>query len=219
MVNQNYKHSLNKLMFLLIICGSFYLAPAQDLTKEETVNYINKKLVEAIDFGIYDEKDGYLLNQKFSVKGDFIEFTLKRANSKKDCYSSHKYEGKNRIVLLKPKHIKEIEEMSVDSNQTIGLMKVSFLPKLVKYEDSQTIGSHTKKTKRVYWYTDIWGTRHYADEDNGYTTDCNTTNETGTMNWITLYYIKEEANSGSKLIKALNHLIDLYKAEDDPFGN
>lgn len=43
--------------------------------------------------------------------------------------------------------------------------------------------------------------------------------DTKSVSYANMIYLKADSTSFSKIIKALNHLRDLLKAEDDPFGN
>lgn len=219
MKNQIYPQFIVFLFFILVPIISIR---AQDLTKEETVNYINKKLKEALDHGVYTDTHGYLLDQSFKLEGDFIIFSQKRATSTGSCYSSKDYtkayESFEYESRIKANYIKQTKEISTPSNPSIGKIEISFHPKLVKSEKVITIGTHTHYWKKVYNGVVHYGERLY-DEISDYKTECNTSKETLTITMHPLYFVKESENSGSKLIKALTHLIDLYKAEDDPFGN
>jgi len=142
------------------------------LTKEETINYINKKVKEAKGF-------------------DMINFN---GVSEKvlDCGFKKSYSGENiecieikgkysYLTEFNPAHIKMLTEVNLYGNQVVGCIAIDLIGKTAKF--SSNFGLNESRTQ------------------------------------ASIIYLKSDPDNYKRISKALLHLRDLYKAEDDPFDN
>lgn len=214
MENQNYKHPMTKLIFLLIICGSFYLAPAQDLTKEETVNYINKKLNETAGryLTIKDEKG---VIEPVYYYSSVLELNDNKITYTKNWGTERNKRNSKMVAPCGYKEVKEVITFSLDKILNIEL-----------YDPQENVNAPlgviriTMSQNTMNLDGTIWGEAEVKVDDN-YARDCifAPLPVVGFTKWTLLPYLKGDGSDGNKIKKALEYLRDLAKAEDDPFGN
>ncbi len=233
MKTQNYKHPITKLIFLLIICGSFYLAPAQDLTKEETVNYINKKLNDIkgnyITETIYDYDGNNNIEEKKTLYNHsanlvlnddkiFLTTTWGTMREKYRNYETFK-NGEGVTVYVYP--CGYVESTRVYSFSLEKIIDIDFYNNVegesdpigtIRINTSNKAGEYKRTDKKAF--LGIIPREKYYGKCSfwGYP-------EEYRVSGILLHYLKGDGSDGNKIKKALEYLRDLAKAEDDPFGN
>lgn len=184
------------------------------LTKEETVNYINKKLKESIDF---EFRDLYVLSSTIEITECSITVTQEFSNYQNESAKSNHadfYKLYNRFEF-NPAQIGFIEKVTGMTGETGEQLQISLNSKTGKYigirfanvEKERTVykpivGSHlrSKEIETYYEYEKIRESKLPEDE-------------------ININYLGSDKTNFNKLKKAFEHLRDLCKAEDDPFGN
>lgn len=236
---------MKKLLTLIAILCNVTICFAQGaaLTKEETVNYINKKLGEVLNL----KMDNYPFNVRKTNRGnnddywkvnsvyitdnhlsyensDILIHTDQIANTLNKCYQVGEdiYGSKRTTIHFNPRHVTKIEVVS-DNEEKIGTLRIDFIPNTVKW-DNHKYEFNIMTQRDVKEYTgmkDFFGNPIYRD---AYAWDykCdNTYKSTNTPKGdaVFIYFLKSEPSNANKLVKAFNHLIDLHKAEDDPFGD
>jgi hypothetical protein len=172
------------------------------LTKDETLNYIQKKLSEAVGL-TYNEKDDKItvVKNDISFEGEKIKihyeygklYNAAKRTSQPECSPSYD------VIII------------VDQLISPTLITESFIE----------MGKENKATGYIQCNLSSAGNRYKADlkKCRGYSWDVS--------NWIpqiqssnfTVNYSKEDPTNFKKLKNALEHLRDLCKAEDDPFAN
>ncbi|WP_234109970.1 hypothetical protein [Chryseobacterium sp. R2A-55] len=215
--------NMQRLTIFLLMLLSFNLCYSQgaSLTKEETVNYINKKLKDLVGYtSAWSNKTRvYILENNFKSLGEgkysyneywsngktksIKDYEWVREDKMNGGYSGSKFERSFNAA-----YIKSITDAGVDSdNASIGKIKISFgsdAVKLDRTDYTQTQKEHPNNRNFDYnWYY-----REY-----------NTSSSSKLESYLILYYPKIDSEDGKKLMKALQYLVDLEKAEDDPFGN
>lgn len=176
-----------QLLICLLTCYSFSTI-AQDkamLTKEETVNYLDKKMKDIITF-----------KSRFDI-GSFTDASVISTNSKIQVLFSSNYADGYRTettITLDPSKIISIEEGTTSSD--IDLLIINVTPNTCKYVKFVT-QSDPQPNNYNYWSK-------------------NTT--TLQPSKIEIPYLKYDGTNFNKFKKALEHLRDLCKAEEDPFG-
>lgn len=208
-------------LFFFIFSSNFFYAQGAGLTKEETVNYINKKIKEVIGYKSVwrnSTSSAYILENNLKYHGEgkysFNEYwsngktkTIKDYEWKReDKMGEGGYDGSELERSFNAAYITSVTDYGEDpDNKSIGRIKISFSSdavKLTRTDYTQTIKEHNNNENMDYnWY--------YRD----YTTNSSTKYES----YIILHYPKIDAEDGKKLMKALKYLVDLEKAEDDPF--
>lgn len=154
------------------------LAQKEMLTKEETINYLNKKLQET-DGRDRIESDGRSYrysNLSFLIKGDNIE--LKYKETRPDPMWPSAYE----TFLFNPG---DITRVSLFGKKLTGVGEI-------------WIGFSSKTARRSC---------------------CSATANLSDVDYAYLPYFAGAPDNFLKIEKALLHLRNLAKAEDDPFGN
>ena len=177
------------------------------LTKEETVNYLNKKLKECI--GHYrqtpvtgeDDRIFYYHNVSFTLSGSTLKLYMKYSNYKegtgtKEC----DYFLIDWTVEFNPIHITQITEKSNTKNSPVGGIDVKFISKIAVEESDYYQRNVNNDNGRCFGLALAKETHYSVD-----TTD--------------LGFLQADPSNFNKIKKALEHLRDLSKAEDDPFGN
>jgi len=226
------------LFFALTLTSvSLFAQDKASLTKDETINYINKKLQETLeiefnyDFDViyknyperlsFKQKKMYIINNSIRLNSNgTITHTDKIASSLSSCYQENYYYGSKKCeVRFNPIHITKVDTVST-SDSRIGQLKITFLANTEKWEKHKyEYKMHTDKTKKVFSHYDFFGNAVYYDETNTtYSCDDSWSSTDVPKGDLVIYYFKSDPENGKKLIKAFSHLIDLYKAEDDPFG-
>lgn len=188
----------NQLILFVLTIWSLNLYPQEkaSLTKDETVNYIKKKIVDINDY--YTDTS----NSNSTTYKD-IRFTLNESK----VYISYEialkaYGWCNGYSLIytysyvfDASQITEIEEIKSSGNNSVSFLKLSFANKIVNYDYSQK----------------------GCNFDNNRIQVENSTSEN--INTATIPFVSADPSTFNKLKKAIEYLRDLLKAEDDPFGN
>lgn len=198
---------------------------AQDLTKEETVNYINKKIKETNGHYLtqkWSDEIGdltlYYYSSDFYLKGDKIFYQRHRGtheekqNGKKiivggkvyDFYPC-RYVEITDLYSFSPENIISIEKFNDTEykNNPVGTLII-------------TVSNNTAKLVRTF------GRITWEFTEGNYSGQCaNFEEERSNYSYDQIYlsYLKGDETNFNKLKKALEYLRDLAKAEDDPFGN
>lgn len=199
---------------LLVCLLVLYSLPsfAQDkamLTKEETINYINKKSNECEEHTrtiIGTGGIAYTMHYwdlQVSLSNDKVVLYSKSSN-----YSNSSTGDKNcsdyftRVTTqtFNPAHIVSITDGATNKNEPLG----SVIIKLV----SKTGVAN----QQVHKYT--WNNGNGTCSRWGSVGD-----DTYSVNEIGLGFLQSDPTNFNKIKKALEHLKALYKAEDDPFGD
>lgn len=194
---------MKRIILSFALVGIFATSFAQNatLTKEETVNYINKKLAECHEHK-KTPSNGKLTptidNQSISLSdAGLITKTLKRSVtlSGADCPNGKLYDYEK----FNAAHIVSIEaDKNYDESEAVGTIKLTLL--------SNT--GHQTSTVEAY-------TRVLM----GRCTDWKEVDRSEAKSSVAyLYYLKGDPTNFNKVKKAFEYLRDLVKAEDDPFG-
>jgi len=142
------------------------------LSKEETINYINKKVQEAIGH-----------ERIWGSKGSsekVLECGFKKIYSGENIKYEYKDGPYSFVVEFNPAHIKTLQDITVNGNKIVGNILIVLIGQTAKSTESGKLES---------------------------------------VNYITMVYLKSDPDNYNRISKALLHLRDLYKAEDDPFDN
>ncbi|MCW3074542.1 MAG: hypothetical protein JWP69_1611 [Flaviaesturariibacter sp.] len=184
---------MKKIFFLLIAVWLFLSVQAQEgrqLTKAETVNYLEKKFKETeglkrrlrLPIASYSEDKA----KRSCPIDDFVialtgcTATISFTNN---C-SNYTFNSKGYTYKFDPKDIRKIEI----------------------YNDSSFVASSPIESLKIY----------FNGSSVRYTcSDC----DTRAIEVMTLPYFKGDGKNFDKIRKAFFHLSSLCKAEDDPFGN
>ncbi|MCW3074544.1 MAG: hypothetical protein JWP69_1613 [Flaviaesturariibacter sp.] len=213
---------MQKILFSFLLFSWTFNLLAQEkaaLTKEETVNYIQKKLQEATENSFFEESNKefrYCWIQTISLNGDILRIHHSVNNNKeketasytkhpcdedrnKRCYDCY-YKKHVTTISFNPSYIADIViDPDVNTTSAIGRMIIKLNTKTAKYH-----------------------TIAYGSYDEGRCECCLSTgkrSETDNVdNTVFFYYLQADAANFTKLKKAFEHLRDLFKAEDDPFG-
>lgn len=222
---------------LTLLNVSLFAQDKASLTKDETINYINKKLQETFeiefnsDFDViyknyperlsYKVKKMYILSNSIKLNSNgTITHTDKIASSLSSCYQESYYYGSKKCeVSFNPIHIIKVDTVS-NNDPRIGLLKITFLANTEKWEKHKyEYKMHTEKKKKVFSHHDFFGNAvYYDDVTTSYSCDNSWSSTDVPKGNLIIYFFKSDPENGKKLIKAFSHLIDLGKAEDDPFG-
>lgn len=194
---------MKKTITILAVCFSIATSFAQNatLTKEETVNYINKKLAECTSYK-KTTSDGVTLTieyERISLSdANLITKSTKRSRmvNGNDCPRNELYNYDKFNVV----HIVGIElDKNYDDSEAIGTIKIKLLPKT----------GHLTWTSEAYTRVLMGRCTDWKEVDR----------QEMTVSEIRMYYLKGDPTNFNKIKKALEYLRDLAKAEDDPFGN
>ncbi|WP_448697575.1 hypothetical protein ACFGVR_12780 [Mucilaginibacter sp. AW1-3] len=159
------------------------------LTKDETISYINKKVVEATDHAIqFTNMSLTIIDASFSKasKEGYITLTYKRIGDSQ-------WQDDYRTVVFNPAHIVNIVAEGDEVRTTSPVSNVVL----------KLVGKTASYTRRVrnhgayYWQSP--------------------TEES--LSSINVPFLQSDPTNFGKLKKALEYLKTLCKAEDDPFAN
>ena len=157
---------------------------AQDamLTKEETINYLQKKLLEVEGREQIFEHNSIVVRNKYhtpsiTMKGSSVKVTLFISNSEGE---------KPRFAIdeFNPAYIARVEVLKPKLDEGIGSVAILFDRRVVKRTDQFMFDGKPRDVGFVY-----------------------------------IPYYATIPQNGERVMKALLHLRDLAKAEEDPFGN
>ncbi|MFD1630959.1 hypothetical protein [Pseudopedobacter beijingensis] len=215
---------MKQLTTILLVLFSINMCYSQgaSLTKEETVNYINNKITESINkIHPYRVQNNNLIiyENRFRLGSNGkVQYSCDFASDNSGCYQNqYKRDGNveyyKRIlseIEFSPIHIQSIEIMPTLNN--VGLIKLQFISNALKqihysYSEKKNIrypgngDAYSDCYSRDYAFGKRYTDKYFHYEDSIY-----------------IPYVKIDKED-QKIIKAFNYLIDLSKAEDDPFGN
>lgn len=194
------------------------MAQGPSLTKEETVNYINKKLAEVLEKSIGGEF--ITLNKlTYMEDGGYISHEDKMETSTAGCSRNNSlpYNGKYTKLTFKPEHVTRIDSVASGS-AAIGILRITLLPNTAKWSVTNYHKSVTAVYKKKYSHTDFWGNAQYNNEYSHDKVECLSNPGSPGSNRVYVYFLKADPANFGKLQRAFNHLVALYKAEDDPFA-
>ncbi|MGN0021670.1 MAG: hypothetical protein ACI35Z_12790 [Sphingobacterium hotanense] len=205
---------------LFFFCVMICKAQNATLTKEETINYINKKANEV--GGHFrsvpaDKNSGiikyYYSQNDVSFANDKLRIVQQRRNYPDNGFGGDVYpcdfHSQTHEDFFNPAHIVSIEKhTNFKQDEPVGTLKI-----ILKGNVGQSNFSTYTPTKRVTnTEHKYYGHCHDLQEYIPYRTK-------NTVNFIYLSYLQSDDSNYDKLKKALLYLRDLMKAEDDPFGN
>ncbi|HEX8576296.1 MAG TPA: hypothetical protein VF677_08385 [Flavobacterium sp.] len=215
------------LLICLLVLSSISLF-AQDkaaLTKEETINYLNKKAEEIIGHyrtinenlrnGTTKDVKYYYFSNSVSIDGNNVIFKQEKRNYKDEgvyvnsyrtYYPCDYYEMRQKNIF-NPSHILSIEKStSKVAGEPIGVIEIT-----LKGNTGQRQAHISNPTEKMtYEQSDHYGKCFYLEEAPFY-------KESSKV--VYFNYLQSDDSNFNKIKKALEYLRDLFKAEDDPFGN
>jgi hypothetical protein len=218
------KNAGKTIAIVLFTLWGFSQAQAQNaaLTKEETINYINKKIEETTNH-YFSVKGGdgvvrklYYAFSSFELRGNKIVYKRSRRTYPEKQYGKREW-VENRYAQIYPCDYFTLEhEMSFAPENIISVEEE---PPLIPENKNDPVGSiKVTLVKNTALFEIVAGN---PTEGDGFR--CATfkmgTPETHTVSEIYISYLKGDGSNFNKLKKALEYLRDLAKAEDDPFGN
>jgi len=197
---------MRNLLFILLLAFSNTLAAQPVLTKQETVNYIQKKLNEGVG-----HKSSYNKLMDADVRINDCSFTYNEVvnNDKTKPNYREDYNTYTFNIL----HIKSF--VSVEDGD-LSYLRINLTGK------TGLIKSYTKQYNPKF--KNQWVNDSRYDNGGYYDTKLDrydfesTSTITRSTDFILIRYLKSDATNFNKLKKAFEHLHDLCKAEDDPFG-
>jgi len=196
-------NKMKKEIFLYLLLLTSFSSFAQEktmLTKEETINYINKKLKECE--GHFRTPDGsaftggvakkmHYTSLSFNADGDRVSLSINSSNYSERKYTSDYFE-RYTTQQFNPSQILSITEGASDKSEPLGIIIIKF------------ISNSCISKQNVYWY----GSDGFGNHDG---TKTFSVKESG------LVFLSADPSNFNKIKKALEHLRDMYKAGDDPF--
>jgi hypothetical protein len=234
MKTENYSKIIKAFFFFFFSFASIIDIQSQDLTKDETVNYINRRIHEnnghyrTNTFHIFDENKNrrsyaekimYNHSSNIEFKDNKIALTTTwgTMNEKYTSYQTFQnYEGKT--VYVYP--CGYIESTAVYFFSPDKIINIEFFdPKAKENEPIGVILITVSKNSGKVKHTDKIADVSISGEK--YIGKCGFYSfpEEYFVESMFLYYLKGDGSEGNKIKKALEYLRDLAKAEDDPFGN
>lgn len=205
------------ILLFLIFSTTSYCQEKASLTKEETVNYLKKKLnnIEG-----YAGSNTYVNSCSIS-SGDNckIDYRVESSNMVLAEVKSRSFEDVGLIktslkISFDLTLVKEIQDLG--GNESVGKIKViltssSGKQQVVKNEVIKLRRNGADEYERVYPDAPEFALYYKKTVEK--------LNENSFSNYVYLYYLKADDSNFSKIKKAFDYLIALCKAEDDPFGN
>lgn len=186
---------------LALLNVSLFAQDKATLTKDETVNYLERKIKEIV--GHYRKPDGsnerlYFKNTSVSYRDNLLTISTTRKNLLEDNKNCRYVEREN-TVSFNPKDIIEIKFEGKNESEPVGIIKVIFTSQVCK---------------------EIWDAYAYKMQNNyGTCYDWRKTDhQEFSKKEILIPFLASDSTNFTKFKKALEHLRDLCKAEDDPFG-
>lgn len=196
------------LIYLLALCSvSSFAQEKTALTKEETINYLSKKAGEVIN-NKRTASDGYtryMLEHTIRLSGENVVVYFKRSSHLESPRNDCSYYYQENWQTFNPAHIVEIIDESNKSGEVLGAVKIKLISKTgnSKFEIVTRKGNGYPQASALYC-------------------DCCQSNYQPSIvnptEYIYITYLSSDPSNFNKIKKALEHLRDLYKAEDDPFG-
>lgn len=209
---------MKQLITILLVLFSINMCYSQgaSLTKEETVNYINKKFQEVeghyqtIDMGsaaFWGPRylKMYYSANKIQLSGSKLIVTRVRSNYQslssytRNYYPCDYYRAEY-VTTFDPLMIKEIKlNQENRANEPVGSISILLKSKIatVQYEGAGAKYKH----------------------DDGKCTELQYSKESQSIDHTGINFIQTDPANFNKIKQAFEYLIALLKAEDDPFGN
>jgi len=206
--------NLTTILFMLLNINLCYSQGA-GLTKEETIKYINKKLKDVEGYKTAwsnTKKTAYILESKMIDLGEGkYKYVYYYSDGRNFCTQAvNGYSGSRFNKEFKVVHIKSITDDGVSPyNSSIGIIKIIFLENAVKSWAKDYHHSFQERTSGYGYTYNVWNV--YFCKENDRVAEYETT--------INLFYPKTDPEDGKRLLKAMQYLVDLEKAADDPFGD
>jgi hypothetical protein len=202
-------------LFAIMATSSFAQQKAM-LTKEETINYIKKKITDCLKLR---DKDKYYLEYSSLKISDcdvkvyysyVTELGGLPTNESRFSYKEYNYEAS-----FNPMQILEISINDATSSADVGAISIKMKAKTAK--KSIVTGKYVEK-KNPYYQGSPYQDRNGKWWDATYQKYEKNEGALIATDFITIPYLKSDPDNFNKLKKAFEHLRDLCKAEDDPFG-
>jgi hypothetical protein len=193
---------MKRLISVLFVAVSMLGLSAQvDLDKYETAAYLNNKVYECEGYSRTVPgkafADGqarlmYFSDLRFKTVDNRVEFTytMRNYSGVDERYGVNDFKC-SRILSFDPGEITTITESTTNKSESLGLI-------MLKLNSNSGLF-----TERVWYY------KGYYDDHDG-------ERKVSTSEVGIIYFIADATNF-TKINNALNHLIKLYKSEDDPF--
>lgn len=196
------------LICILALCCAYSFAQEKaTLTKEETINYLSKKAGEVVN-NKRTASDGYtryMLRHNVSLSAESVVIYFKRSSHLQKAYNDCSYYYQENWQTFNPAHIIDITNEPSKNGEVLGVVTIKLISKTgnTKFE---VVGS---------------GPNRYFQDSARYCNCCEDKYEPTVVNpteYIYFSYLSSDPTNFNKIKKALEHLKNLYKAEDDPFG-
>ena len=186
---------------LALLNVSLFAQDKATLTKDETVNYIERKIKEIV--GHYRTPEGF--NERLYFKNTFVYYKdnlLTISTTRKNILENNfncRYVEKENTISFNPKDIIEIKFEGKNESEPVGIIKVIFTSQVCK--------------EILYAYA------YKMQKSDGTCYDLRQTDhQEFSKKEILIPFLASDSTNFTKIKKALEHLRDLCKAEDDPFG-
>lgn len=205
---------MKKILLLSVLTMGALASFSQEkatLTKEETINNLNKKIKEIDGHYRTDSKALYYYSQSVSKSSEQIIVTSSYRNYADNPRVNDYYKGnvypcdyfENSFShTFNPGHIKSISLKS-NPNDPVAIIVITLIGKTAS---ERFVNAGTT--------TNING-GNYGGKCNGWATP----EKSSSTSEIWFPFLQSDPTNFNKIKKALEYLRDLYKAEDDPFGN
>jgi hypothetical protein len=198
---------MKKILFICsmtLLHASLHAQAKAPLDKFSTEQYLRRKIKEIE--GHYrtpvgsSERLYFIEASSLLFSNNSLEISTKRKNkieSRAYNCSYHEYEN---TVVFNPKDIMDIQFEGKNADDPVGILKIIFNAQVCK----ETLAVYGYKTKLSSGYCDDWiqsGRDVFSKKE------------------ILIPFLVSDETNFSKIKKAFEHLRDLCKADDDPFGN
>ena len=173
----------------------------KELTKEETVTYLNKKLDEVQEQWIVENNGSKQFIKWINVKNQDSELSISdnRENRITNDHTCGDWE-KEQSYDFNPAQISEITDSTLKTEQPLGYVQIKLIAK-------------TAKSRMVF--------KVIYTRDDGSNRTCNywknDTDNRDFSEYVFIPYLKTDPSNFNKIKKAFEHLKKLSAASDDPF--
>ena len=209
----------------MLIC-TIYFAQGANLTKEETINYINKKIKETeghylkLDFeGKIGVINLYYYGSTLELSDDKLTYSRSRGSYKERQSGTREFVSGHGYQYFYPCDYYTIQdELTFSAANIISIEKYN--DELNKNSPIATVQVNISSNTGIFKRTAGAVNSKFNDGDfYGRCTDFKEATDSKTVSAIYFSYLKGDDSNFNKLKKAFEYLRDLSKAEDDPFGN
>jgi hypothetical protein len=210
---------MKKTFFICLLALNTLLVSGQEkamLTKEETVNYLKKKLFESNNL---KNKDNFYL-ESYSLRISDCDLSISYSNvsqlgGRPTGSVNHNYKYYDSNYDFNPMQIEDIGIDDASSTADVGLIYITLKAKTGKKKVNT--GKYEEK-KNPYYQGSPYQDANGKWWDETYFKFIDTEGESVTVGTIYIPFLKSDPLNFNKIKKALEHLRDLCSAEDDPFG-